>query len=78
MADRKTSRYTMRDGNKIIKFGITEDPQRREAENVRAGLGKKMRVEGPVVTEESARAWEEKKIDNYTEREGRPRPGNKQ
>ena len=47
MAKRDTTRYTMRDGNRIIKFGVTDDPQRRESENIGAGLGDTMWIEGP-------------------------------
>jgi hypothetical protein len=44
MAKRDTYRYTMREGNKIIKFGITNRPEQREAENKAAGLDNTMRV----------------------------------
>ncbi len=77
MADRDTYRYTMRDGNKIIKFGITDNPERREAENRAAGLGDTLRIEGPRVKNETARDWEEGKIDAFAEREGHKPRGNK-
>ena len=43
----------MRDGNMIVKFGITTDPE-RESENISDGLGETMRIEGPRVTEDTA------------------------
>ncbi len=67
----------MREGNKIIKYGITNDPERREAENIRDRLGDTLRKEGPVVSEDTARNWEQQKIEQYEQREGRRPPGNK-
>ena len=67
----------MRDGNQIVKFGVTTRPEAREAENQAAGLGDNMRIEGPAVTEQSALGWEASKIAAYEAREGRKPPGNK-
>ncbi len=78
MAKRTTTRYTMRGaGNRIVKFGITNDPSRRESENKSAGNGTSMRVEGPKVSRDSALGWERSKIENYQQRNGRRPPGNK-
>ena len=77
MAKRDTTRYTMRDGNRIIKFGVTDDPDRRESENIGAGLGDTMWIEGPRVTRESALNWEAQKIEAYQQRNGKAPPGNK-
>ena len=78
MAKRITTRYTMRgSGNRIIKFGITDNPPRRASENKSAGKGKSMRVEGPKVSRQSALGWERAKIENYQQRNGRRPPGNK-
>ena len=63
MAKRNYTRYTMRDGNEIVKYGITTDPERREGENVRAGLGDTLRTEGSKVTEGTARDWGSAKIE---------------
>ena len=76
MANRNTYRYTMREGNRIIKYGITKDPDRREIENLRDGSGDKMRIEGSRVSEQSARDWERLKIDAYTRRNGHLPPRN--
>lgn len=52
---RNTWRYTHRDGNRILKYGITNDPERRERENRNAGVQGQMRIEGPAVSRQSAR-----------------------
>ena len=74
---RLTTRYTMREGNRIVKYGITDNPQRREGENLRAGLGAKMRKEGSNVSRESAGRWERRKIGDFERRTGRLPTGNK-
>ena len=77
MGIRNTVRYTMRNRNRIVKFGVTGDPKRRESENIANGLGTSMRIEGPRVTEKTAGDWERRKIDAYAARNGRKPPGNK-
>lgn len=78
MQKRNTTRYTMRGkGNRINKFGITNNPTRREGENRSAGNGRTMRAEGPKVTRQSALGWERQKIEDYQRRNGRRPPGNK-
>ena len=74
---RLTIRYTMRIGNRIIKYGITDNPNRREGENRRAGLGKVLRREGPIVTRRSGLDWEKHSRQSYKRRNGRLPPGNK-
>ncbi|MBA7557954.1 hypothetical protein ES705_50738 [subsurface metagenome] len=77
MGKRDTVRYTMRTGNRIEKFGITDDPDRRAAENADAGVPGEMRIEGPRVTRESAQDWETRKIQEYEQRNGEAPPYNK-
>ena len=60
MKPRDTTRYTLREGNRITYRGITNDPERRAAEHIRDGRRGAMRIEGPKVTRESALAWEQK------------------
>ena len=67
---RSTYRYTMRTGNKIEYFGVTEDPARRAQQHRREGMPGKMRVEGSRVTPETAQAWEREKIHKYRKRNG--------
>jgi hypothetical protein len=78
MTERDTVRYTMRGpNNRILKFGITDRPDQRPAENVSAGCKGNFRKEGPKVTRESAIEWETQKIQQYEQRNGKPPPYNK-
>ena len=77
MAKRDTARYTQRAGNRIEKFGITNDPARRAPENTNEGVPGVMRQEGPLVTRKSAQDWETRKINQYEQRNGKPPPHNK-
>ena len=67
---RRTYRYTMRTGNKIEYFGVTEDPAHRAQRHRREGMPGKMRVEGSRVTPETAQAWEREKIHKCRKRNG--------
>ncbi len=77
MGKRDTVRYTVRTGNRIEKFGITNDPDRRATENINAGVPGTMRQEGPRVTRQSAQDWETNKIQQYGQRNGKPPRYNK-
>lgn len=65
MDKRDTYKYILKDGNKILYVGITDDPQRRESEHQRAKDFQKMEVVGRAVTRESAEKWETERIDQY-------------
>lgn len=67
---RTTYRYTLRVGNKIEYFGITNDPEGRAKQHRRNGMPGKMRVQGPPVTPETALMWEHRKISKYRKRNG--------
>ena len=71
MAKRDTFLYTMRSGNTIQKFGITNNPERRERENHSAGVPGVMRLEGSARTRRSALNLEGNKIVSYRQRNGR-------
>lgn len=74
---RNTRRYTMRTGNAIEKYGITDQtPAERESQNRNDGVPGKIRIEGPAVTRESALDWERNKVENYQRRNGRMPPHN--
>ena len=77
MSKRDTIRYTIRTGNTIQKFGITNSPDRRAIENANEGVPGELRIEGPRVTRESALDWETDKIQQYEQRNGKPPPYNK-
>ena len=66
MAERDTYRYVLRDGRKVVQYGISNGPEDRIREH--ASDGKRfttMTVVGPVVTRESALDWERNRIEAY-------------
>lgn len=63
---RNTHRYVLRDGRRIVQFGITNGALDRAAEHLRAGKRfTTMQLIGPAVTRESALAWERYCIEGY-------------
>ena len=59
-------RYELRNGHKIVYIGITNDPERRETEHENASEDfTSMNVIRPVVTEDSARGWEQQRLETY-------------
>lgn len=68
-------RYELKQGNKIVYVGISNAPSRREAEH--ASDDKKfsnMKIVGPAVTEESARKWEQERLEQYRQAHGGGNP----
>ena len=59
MAKRNTYKYHIKDGNKILRSGITNDLDRREKEHQRE-FGKNIHLQkvGNKTTREGAREWE--------------------
>lgn len=69
--DRNTWLYELKDGKKIVYFGISNDPDRREIQQ--ANSGKRfthMNIRSVALTRESAenREWDE--IQKYQEQHG--------
>jgi len=63
---RDTYRYVLRDGRRIVQYGITNDPEGRAGEH--DGDGKRftsMTIVGPAVTRDSALDWEREHIEGY-------------
>lgn len=59
-------RYKLNDGNNVVYFGITNNPDRRESEHVSEGKNfSNMKIVGPVVKKETALNWEQERIDQY-------------
>ena len=59
-------RYKLWDKGKIVQYGITKEPERREDEHKNEGKQfSTFGVEGPTVTKESAEKWEEQKLKSY-------------
>lgn len=78
MAKRDTTVYTMRGKyGRIQKYGVTNDPIRREAENRRDGVRGALRPEGPKRTRESALREERRRINQFRDRTGRRPPRNR-
>ena len=76
---RDTRVYTIRDrNNRIKKIGITNNPERRAAENRRDGIRGTLRVESGPRTPDSARTEEIRRLEGYLSRNGKLPPGNLQ
>ena len=58
---RKTYKYQFKVGNKIVRGGITNDLERREAEHQTQWPKGHIKQVGRRTTEDAAREWEEKK-----------------
>ena len=62
---RDTTRYTLRNGQKIVYIGITNSPERREGEHQQEKNFGQMRKEGPKVSKETALDWEGEALGRY-------------
>jgi len=72
---RQYFRYELRDRGKIVYFGITDDPDRREAEHQDQGKRfTSVNIVGPVVTKNSAELWEEERLGQYRRSHGGKNP----
>ena len=79
MSDRNTYKYRLKDGNRIVYIGITNDLDRREREHRNEGMTfTKMEKVGNITTEKAASAWEEEAIRRYKQqhRDDRPKYNN--
>lgn len=75
MADRDTYKYELRDGNRVVYVGITNDLDRREAEHQAEGMDfTSIRKVGNITTRGAAEDWESKRIDTYKENHHGDRP----
>jgi len=63
---RDTYRYRLKAGNKIIYIGTTNDPERRAREHKEIKERHiKFEVVGPKVTRDTAKKWEDDKLETY-------------
>lgn len=62
----------------IVKYGVTNDPGRRERENIGDGLGDRLEVVACHKTREDAKAHERNLIQGFERRNNERPPGNKQ
>lgn len=74
MADRDTTRYELREGNRGVYVGITNDPSRRAQEHSADKDFTKMVTIGPRVTRTTAERWEEERIATYKQNHHGERP----
>lgn len=65
MAKRDTYKYELTKGNKVVYVGITNDPERREAEHRNDKDFDKMRIVGNASTQQGASNWETERIQTY-------------
>ena len=63
--DRNTTKYLLTKGNEIVYVGITNDPERREAEHRQDKNFDKMRIVGAKSTRSGAEQWETNRIETY-------------
>ena len=63
-------RYQLKDRNKVVYRGITNDPDRRYKEHQHDKQFTSMEIIGPRVTEESARKWEQESLETYKRNQG--------
>ena len=60
MSNRDTYKYHYKEGNRIIRSGITDDLERREGEHQQENPRGHITQVGRRTTEEAARSWEDK------------------
>ncbi|MBQ9439986.1 MAG: GIY-YIG nuclease family protein [Paludibacteraceae bacterium] len=74
MAKRNMTRYELRDGNKVVYVGITNDPERRSQEHSVDKDFTRLVPIGPKVSPETAERWEEDRIATYKKNHHGNRP----
>ena len=78
MSKRNTYKYELKDGNKVLYVGITNDTERREQEHSQKKEFGHMNIIGNRTTRESAKNWEESRINTYmSSHSGKTPPLNK-
>lgn len=74
MAERKTCKYELTRGNKVVYVGITEDPAGREAQHRQDKDFDRMRIIGAKSTRSGAEQWETERIHTYMKNHGGKTP----
>lgn len=75
MSNRDTYKYRIKDGNRIVYYGTTNDLDRREQEHRNDGMSfTSMEKVGRITTNAAAGAWEEEEIKRYKLQHGGKRP----
>lgn len=72
---RDTYKYELRDGNRVVYVGITNDLERRESEHRAEGMDfTSIHKVGNVTTRSAAEDWEAQRIATYKDNHGGDRP----
>ncbi len=62
---RDTYKYELRDGNRVVYIGITNDPDRREEHRAEGKRFSRMWLIGNRTTRAAAERWEEERLASY-------------
>ena len=72
MSERDTVTYELKDGNKVVYVGTTNDPERREQEHKRSGKNfGHMNVTSRKMTETGAMKKEGERLSTYRKNQGK-------
>lgn len=78
MSKRDTYKYELKDGNKVLYVGITNNPERREQEHRQNKEFGHMNIIGNHTNREAAENWEGNRIETYMgNHDGKTPPLNK-
>lgn len=69
-----TNKYLLKQGNKVVYVGITDNPERREAEHRQDKNFDKMELVGRKSTRDGAEQWEADRIKTYMKNHGGDTP----
>lgn len=69
-----TNKYVLKQGNAIVYVGITDNPERREAEHRQDKNFDKMELVGRKSTRDGAEQWEANRIETYMKNHGGDTP----
>lgn len=69
-----TNKYLLKQGNKVVYVGITDNPERREAEHRQDKNFDKMELVGRKSTRDGAEQWEAIRIETYMKNHGGDTP----
>ena len=68
--ERNTKKYELKQGNKVVYVGISDNPKQREAQHRQDKNFDKMKIIGRVSTRKGAEQWETERLDTYRRNHG--------
>lgn len=74
MSKRDNYKYELKNGNKVVYVGITNNPERREQEHEQNKEFGHMSIIGNRTTKEAAENWEAERIKTYMQNHGGKMP----